>query len=101
MSYFEQYAMGIPLFTPSLDLMTRLHIKHGFVVEKTPGIRRNHSLINHHDNYNGSARLLDFDSRGHNIILDPQNDFDYRAVRHWLALSDYYVCKTLNSWTTF
>ena len=40
----------------------------------------------------GSARMLEFNNGATNYYkaLDPNNDFDDRAVRHWLSFSYYY-----------
>lgn len=35
MAFFEEYTMGIPLFAPSLNLLTRLHLSELFVVDKS------------------------------------------------------------------
>lgn len=34
MSTFERRAMGIPMFAPSLDLITRWHMEYGLVFER-------------------------------------------------------------------
>jgi hypothetical protein len=79
MSLFEQYRMNIPLFFPSLNLLTRWQYDHQVVSERTwdqtlYGIRPQRSTIN--------GVLID--------VPDPNNDFDLNAIRYWLNLSDFY-----------
>jgi hypothetical protein len=79
MSLFEQYRMNIPLFFPSLDLLTRWQYDHQVVSERTwdqtlYGIRPQRSNIN--------GVLTD--------LPDPNNEFDRNAIRYWLNFSDFY-----------
>ena len=100
MSFFEQYNMGIPLFTPSVEFLAYLHEQYFFVSDKVGvldiKLRRRHgrSKLEAHPAYNGSARvqaLPAFDTNNSYITLDPNNDLDPRALRHWLSLSDFYT----------
>jgi hypothetical protein len=79
MSLFEQYRMNIPLFFPSLDLLTEWHFTYRVVGERTwdgvSGKRRNASTI---------VGVLGSD------IPDPNNEFDRHAIRYWLNFSDFY-----------
>jgi hypothetical protein len=79
MSLFEQYRMNIPLFFPSLDLLTDWHYKYRVVKERTwdgvSGNLKNSSVIS-------SALGSD--------IPDPNNEFDRNAIRYWLQFSDFY-----------
>jgi hypothetical protein len=79
MSLFEQYRMNIPLFFPSLDLLTEWHYKYCVINERTwdtvYGNRKNASII---------PGVLDSD------IPDPNNEFDRGAIRYWLQFSDFY-----------
>ena len=99
--------MGIPLFLPSTDFLTTLHIKHHILQDRT----WHHWKVKGygypvHPTYNGGARLRPVtenatgssaaEARPQNksnadIILDPNNDYDERALRYWLALSDFYT----------
>ena len=110
MSFFEHYNMGIPLFVPSLDFLTSLHMKHHFVQDRTyhHGKLRGSGLPVH-PAYNGSARIrvsVNNNSTKSNsssaagtqqqpsneyVILDPNNDIDQRAFRYWLSLPDFYT----------
>ena len=109
MSFFEHYNMGIPLFVPSLDFLTSLHMKHHYVQDRTchPG-KLGGSGLPVHPAYNGSARVrvtVNNDAKRNSssapgtqsqpsneyLILDPNNDFDERALRYWLSLSDFYT----------
>jgi hypothetical protein len=79
MSLFEQYRMNIPLFFPSLDLLTEWHYTHCVINERTwdavYGNRKNASII---------PGVLGSD------IPDPNNEFDRGAIRYWLQFSDFY-----------
>ncbi|CAF3443344.1 unnamed protein product [Rotaria socialis] len=81
MSIFEQYSMNIPLFFPSLDLLTDLHVKYCVVRERTwdttlSGTIRNSSAI---PSYYTNV-----------TIPDPNNEVDYSAIHYWLKYADFY-----------
>jgi hypothetical protein len=77
-SLTEHYRMNIPLFFPSLNLLTRWHIKHQVVRQRTwDGYmmkRANSSLI----------------SGIQSNIPDPNNDYDEESVKYWLRFADFY-----------
>ncbi|CAF1363049.1 unnamed protein product [Adineta ricciae] len=79
MSLFEQYRMNIPLFFPSLDLLTQWHFKYRLLAERAwDGLSekyKNASLI---------SGVLSPD------IPDPNNELDMNAIRYWLNFSDFY-----------
>jgi hypothetical protein len=79
MSLFEQYRMNIPLFFPTLDLLTEWHYTFHVIDERTwdgvNGNRKNASTI---------PGVLGPD------IPDPNNEFDRGAIRYWLNFSDFY-----------
>lgn len=102
MSFFEQYNMGIPLFAPSVEFLAHLHEHYSLVIDRVGELilaeRLFHGLskISCHPSYNGSARVYNYkgNNNGNNIsnfILDPNNDLDPRALRHWLSLADFYA----------
>ena len=97
MLFFEQYNMGIPLFAPSLQFISHLHEQYFFVSDKVGVVdtnqRRGHgpSDLPAHPAYNGSARVIDYNTSGTYRLLDPSNEHDQRAVRHWLSLADFYT----------
>lgn len=79
MSLFEQYRMNIPLFFPSLDLLTEWHCEYGVVNEKTwdqtltgviPGASTIQGVLPN--------------------IPNPNNDRDRVSIRYWLNFSDFY-----------
>ncbi|CAF3241234.1 unnamed protein product [Rotaria sp. Silwood2] len=79
MSLFEQYRMNIPLFFPSLDLLTEWHYTYRVVNERTwDGISGNIK------NASRISGVLGPD------IPDPNNEFDRDAIRYWLKFSDFY-----------
>jgi hypothetical protein len=79
MSLFEQYRMNIPLFFPSIDLLTEWHYTYRVVDERTwDGISNNRK--------NASRILGVLDSN----IPDPNNEFDRYAIRYWLQFADFY-----------
>jgi hypothetical protein len=79
MSLFEQYRMNIPLFFPSLDLLTEWHYKYMVVNERTWDLisskRRNASIV---------PGVLG------PHVPDPNNELDRSAIRYWLQFSDFY-----------
>ncbi|CAF1490708.1 unnamed protein product, partial [Rotaria sordida] len=85
MSLFEQYRMNIPLFFPTLDLLTEWHFIYRVVSERTWhgtfGNFTNHSTINGVLNKN---------------IPDPNNEFDLSAIKYWLNFSDFYQWPYIN-----
>lgn len=90
MSIFEHYSMDIPIFTPTLDLMTRFHLQYHFILAKNHLI----SSLPHHPSYNGTARVREskpLSASTSYVFLDPRDDRDPRAVRHWVSLADFYT----------
>ena len=97
MSFFEQYTMAIPIFAPNVYFITRHHLQYNFLRDKNGYPYKNFQLP-YHPAYNGSARVRSIDSQIANqtngysyVYLDPRNDKDSRAVRHWISMSDYYT----------
>jgi hypothetical protein len=79
MSLFEQYRMNIPLFFPSLDLLTEWHYTYHVVSERTwDGVGENRKNTSRIPGVFGSD------------IPDPNNEFDRDAIRYWLKFSDFY-----------
>jgi hypothetical protein len=81
MSMFEQYTMNIPMFFPSIDLLTKWHLKYDVVFERTwdkalTGFGKNHSTI------------LPYDRN--TTVPDPNNEYDYSSVYYWLKYADFY-----------
>ena len=99
MSFFEQYNMGIPLFAPSVEFLAQLNEQHFFVSDRVGELivtkRRGHgrSIIQPHPAYNGRARVPAYKTNDiyYYNTLDPNNEMDPRALRHWLSLSDFYT----------
>ena len=83
--------MGIPLFAPSLNFLTNLHLQHFLVREKSHQKPQRRSGITEHSGYNGSARVPLFPTSSSFVTLDPNDDFDARSVRYWLSLSDFFT----------
>lgn len=90
--------MSIPVFAPTLDFLTRLHLQSKFVLYKKvyKGEQRK-SELPMHPNYTGNARVplcanrttsTPPEIKDRYIALDPNNDFDERSVRYWLSLAD-------------
>ncbi|CAF0897510.1 unnamed protein product [Adineta steineri] len=81
MSIFEQYTMNIPLFFPSIDLLTEWHLKYDIVFDRTwdkalTGQGKNRSIISSYDL--------------NSTIPDPNNEYDYSSIRYWLQYADFY-----------
>ena len=75
MSFFEHYRMGIPIFAPSLELLTRWQMSYLYLSEKGWAFLRP-SLVPPHEHSNHT--------------LDPNDDLSYGAISHWLGLADFY-----------
>lgn len=82
MSLFEQYRMGIPLFFPSLDLLSELDHTYDFVNERNcKDFRRCYAddVIASVPPHPSQAELP-----------DPHNKSSLHAVKYWLQFSDFY-----------
>jgi hypothetical protein len=80
MSFYEQYQMGLPIFAPSLDLLTQWHLEYIMVSERGWGMRRQGgSIVPRHP----QARS--------DLIHDPYDDMTAAAVRAWLSFGDYFL----------
>jgi hypothetical protein len=86
MSLFEWRAMGIPIFAPSLDLLTHWHTRYGLVFE-----RRVDWQIAAAKKKRGSWVEAHPEASPHVKHFDPNDEHDPRAVRSWLALADIYT----------
>ncbi|CAF0809617.1 unnamed protein product [Didymodactylos carnosus] len=75
MSLFEQYRMQIPLFFPTIDLLTEWHLKYRIVSERT---------------WDNPARKMSRIKGVLKNVPDPNNEFDGEAVRYWLKYADFY-----------
>jgi len=84
MSLFERRAMGIPMFAPSLALLTEWHMRYGVVFERrvdwqTAGSRRGSVIAPHPE---ASSQVTQF---------DPNDERSLEAVRAWLSRADIYT----------
>ena len=79
MMFFELYRMDIPLFAPSLELLTRLHYEHLLVYDRT---------LAYMERLNGSAIPAHPSQK---MTPDPNNDYDADKLRHWLSFSDFFT----------
>jgi len=94
MSLFEFYRMQIPLFVPSPKMLTRWHLKHRVLSERSwatvfgrPG---GSSVLGKHPTYNSSC-----------CIGDPNDEFSESSVLSWVSLADFYQwphVTTFDSW---
>jgi hypothetical protein len=75
-AFFEYLAMGIPMLFPSARLLAEWHVKHFILTERKPDISApsRWSLV---------EPLT-------TSLPDPNNDFDFDAVRFWLQYCDWY-----------
>jgi hypothetical protein len=82
MSLFEFYRMQIPLFIPSLALLTTWHLQFHLLSERTWDAVHGHpsarSLLARHPNSSCS------------LTSDPNDEFSPSALLDWLAYSDFY-----------
>ncbi|KAK2144348.1 hypothetical protein LSH36_766g03157 [Paralvinella palmiformis] len=77
-SLTEHYRMNIPLFFPSLSLLTRWHMKYQVVRLRT------------WDGYNmkrANGSVIRGVMPG---VPDPNNDYDEESVKYWLQFADFY-----------
>ena len=93
MSLFEYYRMGIPLFVPSVKLLTKWHRQYRVLNERTWmsvfGTPVDHSPLPRHDASNCS------------LSTDPNNDYSDKAVHEWIALSDFYQWPYITQFDSF
>lgn len=88
MSFFEHYAMGIPILVPTPEFLWELHDEYDVVTERTwhrvrHGTRPSSSPIGPADGVSG--------------VPDPNNDVDRDAFLHWgkTTRSYFSVCRFL------
>ena len=77
MSLYEHFRMGLPVLAPSRELLTRWHLAHLFVSERTWRFHRPSIVPRHAESAEPAA-------------LDPNDDDSYAAVSHWLGHADYF-----------
>lgn len=77
-SLTEQYRMNIPLFFPSLDLLTKWHVKYQVVRQRTWN-----GYMMRQSSKSGIPGLF-------SKVPDPNNDMDEDAVHYWLNFADFY-----------
>ncbi len=79
MSLFEQYRMNIPLFFPTIDLLTDWHLAHRVANERT---------------WDGISGNIKNASRIRGVLAsqmpDPNNEFNREAIRYWFQFADFY-----------
>ncbi|KAG2381342.1 hypothetical protein C9374_006331 [Naegleria lovaniensis] len=83
MSFFEYYRLAIPIYYPSVDLLTQWHMQHRILSEKTwhmvlqrrPG---RGSPVEHHPKSNIPKEM------------DPNNEENADSVKYWNEFSDLY-----------
>lgn len=80
MSLFEQYAMGIPLFVPTLRLLSRWHLDYQVIKERT--------WAGAYDAKSNSSTIPGHSSQQY--TPDPNCDTDLSAIEHWLEFADFY-----------
>jgi len=80
MSLFEYYAMNIPMFVPTLDLLVRWQIEYQIMDE----LSWNCVL----SSCNKTSLIPAHPSSPHKV--DPNNVLDPAALRYWLKFADFY-----------
>jgi hypothetical protein len=78
MSLFEQYRMNIPLFFPSLNLLTEWQYQHHVMNERTWDMVNGHTPSGSH-----IPGVLPG-------VPDPNNERDKDAIQYWLRYADFY-----------
>lgn len=80
MSLFEQYRMNIPLFFPSIELLSNWQLKYMVMPERTlAGVEGHRSAY--------SAIQPDPTQKSK---PNPNNDRELHAIKYWLKFSDFY-----------
>ena len=77
-SFTEQYRMNVPMFFPTIDLLSKWHIEYHVVRQRT---------------WAGYLHKTSSSSLIHGYrtnIPDPNNDIDEDAVKYWMQFADYY-----------
>ena len=77
MSLFEQYRMNIPVFFPTLELLSKWHLERNVVNERTWK-----SVYGRIDDRSDIEGVID--------EPDPNNDKNLEAIKYWLNYSDFY-----------
>jgi hypothetical protein len=94
MSLFELYRMGVPIYVPSIAMLSNWHIRHAVLSERTWdrvfGHPRDHSAITRAKNSTGST-----------MLYDPNNEFDEAAVKEWITLADFYQWPYITQFDSF
>lgn len=92
MSIFEQYSMNIPLFFPSIDLLTTWHLEYYVIYDRTwdralTGVGKSHSIIPRYDS--------------NSTVPDPNNEHDYASIHYWLKYADFYQWPYITYFNSF
>jgi len=93
-TFFEQYAMGIPILAPTPAFLWELHEKLDVMNERT------WEQIRTGRRPRGSP-IASFRKREHHDEHDPNNDTDREAFLHWVQYADFYQWPHIihfNSW---
>ena len=81
MSLFEYYAMQIPIFAPSLELLIEWQVKHLVLDELSWNCV--------HKKCNQSSQLRPHKASAH-LGFDPNDVSNSSVLRHWLQFADFY-----------
>lgn len=81
MSIFEYYAMGVPMFAPSLELLVEWQIKHKVLDELS------WNCVENRCDEKSAISAHDF-SPHHGY--DPNDVMNATSLRHWLKFADFY-----------
>lgn len=87
MSFYEFYSMGVPIFLPTVRLLTQWHIQYRLLSQRSWPMTRHRpqrsSLIPRYSKHKAPKPSL--------FRFDPNNEFNPNAIRAWLELSDFYT----------
>jgi hypothetical protein len=90
MLFFELYSMLIPMYVPSLDLLTEWHLSFGLLSERTWdrvfGNPKNSSRLPRHSSWDDPQR----DKFENHFEHDPNSEFSLEAIREWIQFADFY-----------
>ena len=81
MNMCQHYQLGVPIFVPSLELLTTWHVDYGVVNDKTlPRTKR--FIKNKH--------IIPTSIPGASKHFYPNDDLDANNIRFWLRFADFY-----------
>jgi hypothetical protein len=93
MSLFEFYRMQVPLFVPSVELLTQYHAQFHMLSQRTWDSVYGHpearSLLPRHSESSCA------------LFSDPNDEYNVTAIRQWVQLADFYQFPHIVQFSSF